>query len=62
MKILMVPLFAMSVVSHCQALHRVQQLLIINLRQDLLLRQEHKPAPHVAHKILPVKLIVQTVE
>jgi hypothetical protein len=31
-------------------------------RQDLLLQQEHKPARHVAHKILPVKLIVQTVE
>jgi len=31
-------------------------------RRGLLLREEHKPARHVAHKILPVKLIVQIVE
>jgi hypothetical protein len=62
MKILMVPLFVMSVVSPCQRLHRVRRLLPASRRQALLLQGEHKPAHHVAHKILPVKLIVQTVE
>jgi len=62
MKILMGPLFVMSVVSHCQGLRRVLQRMPTSRPRGLLLREEHKPARHVAHKILPVKLIVQIVE